>query len=349
MSDPACTGGACMSHRIASIAEPTRARLVARNIWKWAGRETVRYMFMEAAPAWRGSVRDKDAVRAAFAAWQTAAPGLRLVETGNPMESPQIRIGFDRRVGKTTWSKIGKEAVETVKDPRQLTMNFAMPLSDDKGRYAALHEVGHALGFSHEHQNPRADIIWNMAGLREHYLIRERWTQAMLDRNITDRWAHDGYGDWDWDPHSVMNYRFPAGVVASPKAYDQGLSPPASLSEGDKARARAFYPPPEAGPAPTLTPFQSKILDLKADEPVEFEVMVATTRVYTIETIGELDAALTVFEDRDGVETFLIGDDNSGPGDRAVVKLPLVAGRRYVVRLRMHYAARVGETGLLLS
>ena len=49
------------------------------------------------------------------------------------------------------------------------TMNFGWDLATAWGRATALHEIGHTLGLPHEHQNPRAAIVWNEARVYEHF------------------------------------------------------------------------------------------------------------------------------------------------------------------------------------
>ena len=46
-------------------------------------------------------------------------------------------------------------------DPNERTMNFGWDLTTSYGHDTALHEIGHTLGFPHEHQNPTAGIVWN--------------------------------------------------------------------------------------------------------------------------------------------------------------------------------------------
>ena len=69
----------------------------------------------------------------------------------------EIRIGFQPG---SSWSYVGRDAIDLVSDFNERTMNFGWDLTTSYGCDTALHEIGHALGFPHEHQNPNAGIIW---------------------------------------------------------------------------------------------------------------------------------------------------------------------------------------------
>lgn len=328
--------------------DPLRARLIGRNRLKWANNETLRYMFLDTPATWRGSDANKKAVRDAFAEWKAIGVGLNFVETSDPRERPQIRIGFSQTRNAGSWSYVGRDSVDQVRDMRQRTMNFGWELTDAYGYDTALHEIGHALGFEHEHQNPNAGITWNEDAVYQYFCDPQiGWDRQMVKDNILTKLPARQVSGSNWDPDSIMHYWFEKGLIAAPARYRAGLQPAGGLSQNDISRARHFYP--DNTPAPrTLRPLQSEPLALMPDQQQDFEFTPELTRRYCIQTLGQLDTFISLFEVSAEGETFLDADDNSGEDGNASLTLPLVSGRRYIIRLRMHYAGAVGDCALVI-
>jgi hypothetical protein len=97
-----------------------------------------------------GTVADRAEVRAAAAEWSRYANiDFEEVESGDA----EIRCQFyDVSGDDGSWSHIGTDANSL--EQEEATMNIGWP--DDYRR--SLHELGHALGLIHEHQNPLARI-----------------------------------------------------------------------------------------------------------------------------------------------------------------------------------------------
>jgi hypothetical protein len=132
----------------------------------------------------------------------------------------------------------------------------------------ALHEIGHTLGLPHEHQNPNAGIVWDeekayttLAG------PPNNWPREKTQWNILRKIEPDTVQGSNWDPDSVMEYPFPAGLILQPERYrTEPLRPAGGLSPRDLAWARAFYPGGDEGELPELLPFQSRELAILPGE-----------------------------------------------------------------------------------
>jgi hypothetical protein len=149
-----------------------------------------------------------------------------------------------------------------------------------------------------------------------------------------------------WDPNSVMEYWFPAGLITQPAKYSGGLDPAGGLSAADKKWVKQWYPALKAT-TPTLKPFVSSPLALKAGQQVDYAIEPDATRNYQFSTFGASDTVMVLFENVDGEMRFVAGDDDSGADRNAQLTAKLFKGRHYVVRLRLYLAGASGETAVM--
>lgn len=131
-------------------------------------------------------------------------------------------------------------------------------------------------------------------------------------------------------------------LIVQPAQYTAGLRPAGGLSALDIVCAKMFYP----GQAPkpeVLTPFSSHPLTLGPGEQADFALEPEESRDYTISSFGTSDVVMVLFEDDARTLRYLGGDDDGGSGLNARMHLRLLAGRRYVLRLRMYWAGGIGR------
>jgi hypothetical protein len=335
---------------------PRRASLIAIGRSKWVNGTVLKYYLYGAGTAARGRSRRStrglegpaaqlQAVRDAFAQWKGLGIGLEFREVDRTSEA-EVRIGFDQNDG--SWSYVGRDLLGIPQD--EPTMNFGWDLTTDWGRVTALHEIGHTLGFPHEHQNPNAGIEWDEPKvLAEFSAPPNSWTEQQIRRNILDKLDPNEVEGSDWDPTSVMEYPFEPGLINRPEKYrSEGVAPPTGLSPRDVQWVTTWYPGLAPKEPPTLEPFVSRPLSLKAGEQADFVLAPDATRTYSVGTFGASDVVLVLFEQIDGEPVYLAGDDDSGEDRNALVEVKLQAGRRYVVRLRLYSAWASGQTAVMV-
>ena len=222
----------------------SRPRLIREAAFKWLNGTTITYGFYKRPARWKTDESQKDVVRHAFALWKSLGIGLEFAEVAYARDA-DVRIAFDQSDG--SWSYVG---TDVLKQPRgEPTMNFGWSLTEDpvEGLDTALHEIGHALGFPHEHQNPIAGIEWNEAAVyRSLAAAPNRWSRATTFHNIIEKIAPDTVAGSSWDPNSVMHYPFDAGLILRPDRFRRGLTPKGGLSARDRKWVRHFYPPIKA-------------------------------------------------------------------------------------------------------
>jgi hypothetical protein len=338
---------------------PNRAALIMLLANKWVNGTVLHYYFFDqetdgetvwfadGTTAWRSWTTDdeeKDVVRKAFQVWKDVNIGLDFKEV-NSRDEAEVRIGFMR--GDGAWSYVGRAVLDYGPDER--TMNFGWDLT----RYpdeidTAVHEIGHTLGLPHEHQNPFAGIEWNEEAVYEKLgQPPNSWSKDKTFYNILRKINADTVQGSNWDPNSIMHYPFEAGMIVKPEEYKNGLFPEPGLSDRDRAWVQAFYPPlPDE--VPELKPYQSQPLAIPPGGQANFVILPTSTRYYEMRTFGTSDTVMVLFEEEEGELRYRTADDDSGEDTNAQVHLKLIKGHKYVLRVRLYYAERSGETAVMM-
>ncbi|WP_298585033.1 M12 family metallopeptidase [uncultured Kocuria sp.] len=303
---------------------------------KWVNGTVLHYAFRD------GPEPQCQAVRSAFQEWKDLGIGLEFREVDEPGEA-EVRISFDQADG--SWSYVGRDVLTI--GTQNATMNFGWDLTDEYGRTTALHEIGHTMGLPHEHQNPFAGIVWDETRVYEFFAgAPNHWPPETTHHNVLRKLGDDEVEGSTWDPDSVMQYSFPEGLIKEPARYQPGISPPGGLSAKDQEWVRKFYPVlPDALPA--LEPFRSTPLTLAPGQQADFAITPDASRKYQVATFGAADTTLVLFEEVDGELRFLAGDDDSGEDRNSSLSAKLFRGRRYVVRVRLAWAGRSGDTAIM--
>jgi hypothetical protein len=231
-------------------------------------------------------------------------------------------------------------------------MNFGWDLTADAyGQTTALHEIGHTLGMPHEHQNPYAGIIWNEEAVyAELGSPPNNWDRQTTFNNVLRKISAAEVVGSNWDPDSIMEYAFAAGLIVSPAAYAAGVNPPGNLSALDKQYMLSWYPGQvtgDPGRPPVLAPFTSAATVLAPGQQVDYALEPPASRIYDLATFGTSDTILGLFENVAGNLRFVAGDDDAGQDRNALIKHKLFQGREYVLRVRCYYSQESATTAVM--
>ncbi len=343
-----------------SSVGPGRLELILDSNKKWVNGTTLRYYFFNentdgrivgGGPfrPWKTTEQEKNVVRNAFKKWKDVGIGLKFQEV-NSRDEAEIRIGFER--GDGAWSYVGRDIIDLVPGRNERTMNFGWDLTRSPREIdTAVHEIGHTIGFNHEHQNPTGGIVWDEEAVYAALALPpNRWSRDKTFFNIIRKIPSDTVQGSEWDPNSIMHYPFEPGLVRLPEQYrTAGIHPAGGLSARDVLWIKRFYPAQGgAGEPQEMKIAESIKLLLSPGEQKDFSIAPTATRNYEISTFGASDTVMVLFEDDGGETRFLAGDDDGGEDRNANIKIKLLSGRKYVLRLRLYYAEREDETAVMV-
>ena len=318
-----------------------RASLIRSSDTKWVnGTELHYYFYTDLLRA--GSASHRQVVKRAFARWLRVGIGLKFIEVKSPADA-EIRIAFRR--GDGHWSYVGRDVLKA--SPAENTLN--LDPSDGESLDTAIHEIGHTLGFSHEHQNPNAGIEWDEEAVYAQ-LARppNRWSREKTFHNIIKKLDPELYRGSRWDRDSIMHYPFEAGLIRKPKGFESTpLVPAPGLSTNDKRWVKQFYPPLRSRD-PLLRPFDFHRLELKPRGQANWRIEPTSSRKYTMRTFGQSDSVLVLFEQVGNEWRYMTGNDDSGTALNAKIRTRLQAERNYKLRARLYSVHQEGEFGLLM-
>ena len=328
--------------------DPHRESLIRYIEKKWVNRTVLHYHFLDGAlpAAWRGDAQQRKVVDDSFAAWKTLGIGLEFQKVTDPNDA-EIRIGFEPG---SSWSLVGRDAIDFAPNTSERTMNFGWDLTTNYGGDTALHEIGHALGFPHEHQNPNAGIAWDETAVYTFFAGAPNfWHPNKTHHNVIRKISPTAVHGSAWDRDSIMHYQFPAGLIFVPQEFQHNpLIPQGGLSPADIAEVLKFYPGGTQPTLPELKPYLSHLVQISAGEQMDFTISPQVSRKYWIQTFGALDTVIVLFEDTNAGPVYLAGDDDSGKNFNSRLRVRLLKNRTYTLRLRMYHAAATGEGGIMV-
>ncbi|MGE8126035.1 matrixin family metalloprotease [Methylobacterium sp. NPDC080182] len=322
-----------------------RAYAIYSNNKRWVSTTTLHYCFVERAsnPSWSWSETEKDVVRDAFQEWKRVGIGLDFVEVERPGDA-EIKIGNYHN--NESWSYVGTDCLRNEDLGR--TMNFGWDVRTRWGRATALHEIGHALGLEHEHQNPNSGIVWN-----EEEVIRvfsgepNNWKLPGIQHNILNKLQGISLRGSSWRPQSIMHYEFTAAMIRHPAPYNAtGIAATYNLDSSDKTVILEAYPSLRRR---NIQVMRMEALPAEIGAQAAFTFVPEDTRVYRIQTVGQSDMRVVVFEERDGEPRHHISEDDSGADANLMIETKLIAGRPYVISTRTNFVDSRDGVGLLIS
>jgi serralysin len=212
----------CISNE--SQHENSRAALL--NAARWQSGDVIRMKFLEGDQALRDRVQ-RTAER--WTGWANVT--FEFVPDDAPAD---VRIAFQQ--GDGSWSVLGTQCQGVPAD--QATMNYGwltVDTDDAEVTRVVMHEMGHALGLIHEHQNPKGGIKWNEpAVIKDLSGPPNNWDEATIRHNVLDHYDPNAVTPTDVDPKSIMMYPIPASWTLD--GFSAGMNDDVSQTDIDFIR-----------------------------------------------------------------------------------------------------------------
>ncbi|MCP4316008.1 MAG: peptidase [Hyphomicrobiales bacterium] len=308
-----------------------RERAISLIGKQWANGSTLRIRFLE------GTQDQRDMVTTMAPMW-TEFANLTFEFTDDPRA--EIRVSFDENDG--AWSYVGTDNSDIPLHAATLNLGWL-----DQG--VILHEFGHMIGLSHEHQNDEGGIIWNEAKVIEDLSGRPNfWDEATIRRNVLNKYRADQVHGTEFDPNSVMLYAFPDSWTQNTGATSENHD----MSDMDKAfvASEVMYPGRRSG-APDAVPLQimrgTEAEISQAGEEDLFSFDVEDAGMHIVETTGSTDVFLVLFGP-DSKTNKVAENDDGGRGRNSRITAQLQPGKYYAA-VRHYNQSSTGEYRIMVS
>lgn len=282
-----------------------------------------------------GSDKQRDMVRSIAPEWTNHA-NLHFEFVDEP--TANVRVSFDPNDG--AWSYVGTDNQDIPLHAATLNLGW-------QDEAVILHEFGHMIGLSHEHQNPEGGIQWN-----EQVVIKELagppnfWDEATVRHNVLDKYSVDQLHGTQFDSKSVMLYAFPAEWTLD----GFGTQENEKLSDLDEqfVQSAKMYPLTAQTSITQLAVAESEAAAIgQAGEIDRYSFEVDRPGTVTVQTLGTSDVVMVLYGPNSETAR-LAEDDDSGGGRNAQITASLQPGV-YHVEVRHHDPAATGDYHILVT
>ena len=308
-----------------------RMRAISLIGKQWVNGSTIRIRLMGGNDDQQQMVRD-------IAPIWTQHANLNFEFTNHPRA--EIRVTFDATNG--AWSYVGTDNLNIPLHAATLNLGW-------QDQSVILHEFGHMIALSHEHQNPAGGIEWDEAAvIRDLSGAPNFWDEETIRHNVLSKYSADQVMGTGFDQASIMLYAFPDDWTTNMGATHENDE--LSDMDSDFVKSDRMYPgrdAPEdrATELPVAKALAAEISQSGEEDLYKFEVN--DTAHHVLETSGSTDVVMSLFGPNSPTR-LVADDDDGGTGTNARISAVLQPGT-YYARVRHYNPNRTGEYRIHVS
>jgi hypothetical protein len=199
---------------------------------KYLGKEqrVLTVSFMESTPA---DLRDR--LISHMNAWYTGGCGIQFKWTAG---TGDIRVS---RGSGGYWSYLGTDIFQIPKNRQTMNLQgFTMSTPESEYKRVVRHELGHSIGFPHEHM--RKDLVERLDANKTIQWFRQYqgWDQQTVQEQVLTPLDERSLMATPADQNSIMCYQLPGSITKDGKPIVGGTD----INQSDQAFANKLYPRP---------------------------------------------------------------------------------------------------------
>lgn len=310
--------------------ETGRVEAISPRGKQWVNGSTLTIRFLNGTAQQQAMVRE-------FAPIWTEFANLHFEFTDDPRA--KIRVTFN---DDGAWSYVGTDNLGIPLHAATLNLGW-----QDKA--VILHEFGHMIGLSHEHQSPHGGIVWNEAAVIADLSGSPNfWDEATVRHNVLNKYTADQIHGTDFDADSIMLYAFPdswtQNMGATHENHDLSTLDKMFI-QGEKMYPGRVLPEDKAVELPVFSAAAAEISAAGEEDLYRFDV--ANSGIHVVQTAGSTDVVLSLFGPNSPTD-LIAEDDDGGTGSNALISASLEPGT-YFARVQHYSPARTGEYRIQIS
>ncbi len=200
---------------------------IGENLNLWANGKEIRVGFLNGS-----AVQQEQIIKIAKQWEQYANITFRVV----PIENAHVRILLANT--RANYTFIGTEILKVNAAQPNMQFDRALFQADPlELKRVVLHQFGHILGMTHEHNAPQGGMEWNQKKVRNTF-AKFGWKREDITQNIFNLYTHRQTNGFFYDAKSIMHWWVPRHFTTN--GYFFGWND--EISEGDKFWASGQYP-----------------------------------------------------------------------------------------------------------